>query len=369
MTGQPLRDFSLKDNGADIPPNPYGFAFRAHLEVVTPMFLAGADQQTIKHEGLRSPSVKSALRWWWRAVSPIAEHAALKAEEGKLFGDTDSGQGLRVTTSTASNWAVISPDADGSLGYLLGQGLYRHGRGVTRPAIASGSQATLQISARSVDQHIDQAIEAIFLFGGLGARSRRGFGSLAYADPDQQPSDLTAYRDRIESLLRRLPERSGVPSWSHLSPDSRWILLNRDFPSWKHALDALGTPLLQFRQSLGGQSAPYGEDHDLVSDHLHKNHQLRSAPRRSAFGIPHNYYFKSSKKKLDFHWNANDRRASPLLLHVTRLANGRYASLAVLMDGPFLPPGSHLVTKQTKARVDPPDYSAIHDYLDTLEKA
>ena len=36
----------------------------ATIEVVTPMFLGGADQSP---DGIRPSSVKGALRFWWRA--------------------------------------------------------------------------------------------------------------------------------------------------------------------------------------------------------------------------------------------------------------------------------------------------------------
>jgi CRISPR-associated protein Cmr1 len=38
----------------------------ARFQIVTPMFLGGAGQ---KAEGIRPPSVKGALRFWWRALN------------------------------------------------------------------------------------------------------------------------------------------------------------------------------------------------------------------------------------------------------------------------------------------------------------
>ncbi|WP_345894648.1 type III-B CRISPR module RAMP protein Cmr1 [Phaeodactylibacter xiamenensis] len=37
-----------------------------HCKVITPMFLAGADGQTPE---LRAPSIKGAMRFWWRALN------------------------------------------------------------------------------------------------------------------------------------------------------------------------------------------------------------------------------------------------------------------------------------------------------------
>jgi CRISPR-associated protein Cmr1 len=54
-------------------------------EIVTPMFLAGADGKTPE---LRPPSIKGMLRFWWRAI--ISERIdKLKEEEAKIFGSSN----------------------------------------------------------------------------------------------------------------------------------------------------------------------------------------------------------------------------------------------------------------------------------------
>ena len=37
------------------------------VEIVTPLFLGGADPNKAE---LRAPSIKGALRFWWRALNP-----------------------------------------------------------------------------------------------------------------------------------------------------------------------------------------------------------------------------------------------------------------------------------------------------------
>jgi len=355
------------------PPHPSATALlTCQVEVVTPMFLAGADQAKIAREGLRSASVKASLRWWWRALEPTADPAELAQREGALFGDTTSGQGLSVRTAvTNGGWDIQTHfNANGSQGYLLGQGLFHFKDGVTRPSVAPGSRATIVIDLgnQQRNEQITPALELFCLFGGLGARSRRGFGALSPCGETQSIKDRADYRRRIDNVLKTAMGKKSSPEWANLGKNTKYVLIDKDFPDWPSALDALGKPMQAYRQSLGGMKAPYGPDHDLVSDHLHKNHRLASAPLRAAFGIPHNYFFRVSKKKLDFHWDDSDRRASPLLLHVARLATGKYAAVALLVDGPFLPPGKSLITKPTKIRVPAPSYQAIHAYLDLLAK-
>lgn len=336
------------------------------LEVVTPMFLAGAEQQSIVAEGLRPASMKAAIRFWWRAISSLTDIHDLTKAEGRLFGDTDAGQGLTVRCECSDQWKISIPKATGSQPYLLGQGLYNHKTGVTRPAVAPGSKAGLTICLRVADTSLEKAFQAFLLLGGLGARSRRGMGALTSIQSERQPKDIPDLQARLVTLFSTSPEPDERRWWSHLTTHTRWVLLKNEYDTWQQALDALGTTLHKYRQSLGGMKAPYGEDHDLIYDHVHKHAPLNTSPRRAAFGIPHNYFFKSSKKKLDVHWQDNDRRSSPLLLRVVKLANGRHAGIALLLDGPFLPPGKKLKTKQTAAVFDPPSYAAIHEYLDIL---
>ena len=54
-------------------------------EVITPMFMAGADGTTPE---LRAPSIKGALRFWWRAMNGHLTLEAMRKAEGEIFGDT-----------------------------------------------------------------------------------------------------------------------------------------------------------------------------------------------------------------------------------------------------------------------------------------
>lgn len=353
----------LVEHPGKAPADPHPHRFEVELEVVTPMFLAGADQQRIDKEGPRAASIKGMLRWWWRATATISDQRQLLQEEGRLFGDTESGQGAEIRVESM-NWEVDTPQSDPVIGYLLGQGLYDHKKGgITRPAVKERSGFKLTINTADRDQSLIDAMEAFKLLGGMGARQRRGFGSISPVR-SEAIADLSDYRSRLGRFFASRPRQS--KAWSHLTTETRWVLIDEEFASWHTALSALGKPLLAYRQSLGGMKPPYEPDHDLVSDHVHKSTALHRSPRRAAFGIPHNYYFRKSKKKVDFLWDDNDRRASPLLLHIGRLGNGRYAAVAVKLNGPFLPANKRLKTKQTNARVPPPDLSAIDEYLDKL---
>ena len=54
-------------------------------EIVTPMFLYGADGKTPE---LRAPSLKGVLRFWWRAAQAEDDIEEIKKREAGIFGDS-----------------------------------------------------------------------------------------------------------------------------------------------------------------------------------------------------------------------------------------------------------------------------------------
>ena len=59
-------------------------------EVITPMFLGGADG---KGAELRAPSIKGALRFWWRAMNGHLPLKELHEREAEIFGGSGDKQG------------------------------------------------------------------------------------------------------------------------------------------------------------------------------------------------------------------------------------------------------------------------------------
>ncbi|MEZ4851046.1 MAG: type III-B CRISPR module RAMP protein Cmr1 [Bacteroidia bacterium] len=57
-------------------------------KIITPMFLNGADGKTPE---LRPPSIKGALRFWWRAVNGHLGLGELRKMETEIFGGTGPG--------------------------------------------------------------------------------------------------------------------------------------------------------------------------------------------------------------------------------------------------------------------------------------
>ncbi len=83
---------------------------RFHVRAITPWFLSGP------HRGrpeLRAPSVRGALRFWFRAgmgAAGVTDPERLHRLEAALFGDTEraSGEGPRGGVNGAAESEVLS---------------------------------------------------------------------------------------------------------------------------------------------------------------------------------------------------------------------------------------------------------------------
>ncbi|MCR6488390.1 type III-B CRISPR module RAMP protein Cmr1 [Amycolatopsis sp. OK19-0408] len=169
------------------------------LRVDTPLFsggTTGADAGTI----IRPPSIRGVLRYWYRAVAAghtmrsVDDLPQLADSETAVFGSTatPSPIRLRVTppAAPAENavilpaWARRSENGFAGARYLLGQGLCTGGRKPTlsRPHLPVDTTFDLNVALPEnpgITQGFMLALWAWLTYGGLGARTRRGFGRLS----------------------------------------------------------------------------------------------------------------------------------------------------------------------------------------------
>ncbi len=185
------------------------------LETVTPLFLGGADPRGAPE--LRAASVRGALRYWLRAllggVLGDSDLNALRQAESAVFGSTESASPV-----------VVRVEAPGSLTTDNFRPLPHSTQKVfTFPAISPGSTVRLFLSPRppsnSLPEPAPGALAVFLLLGGLGKRSRRGFGSFAVQATDEgfpvQPScykDAESFKKALSSALEQA--RSSISQWS-----------------------------------------------------------------------------------------------------------------------------------------------------------
>lgn len=340
------------------------------LETVTPLFLGGAKPRG--EPELRSASLRGALRFWLRALLGAQlgdrDSKSLLAAENRVFGSTDTGASPvilrmepggnipslpKVSFSDLVKWdrerkAYQRP----GLAYLF----YSAGRldGQERRAIAAGTKFALVLKTRPgapTDDPFRLAYCALWLLthlGGLGMRSRRGAGSLQVTDaegdipeglpalavkaktPEELAHEIGQGLQKIRSLCGGTGLFNNPPDFNLLAPSACKIWVKQDpYDFWDCALDKFGTAMQAFRRRLGSEPPNV--------KNAGRDCKPKGLVERAAFGLPVVFWNRGEKRRAVLRGQEHQRRASPLLVRVTKLMNDKHALVLVLMKSKFLP--------------------------------
>ncbi len=138
-------------------------------EVITPMFMAGADGKTPE---LRPSEFKGMMRFWWRAIKAMDNICELRKEEAKIFGGTGTGEGkskvgIRILKNEIQKEAYRPLPHSQNKRFVL-------------QAVMPGSKFEVSLFCRDKSECIFYKNIFILsaLLGGFGKRARRGFGSI-----------------------------------------------------------------------------------------------------------------------------------------------------------------------------------------------
>lgn len=286
------------------------------IRTVTPLFIAGADQRRIENEGLRAPSLKGLLRWWFRAImgGMVASIDHLRELENQIFGSTDQKSRIKIVSTVMSDPSSI--EIPKKLEYLWfsiklqGRQQYYPPNTKFRVDIISLDEDYLKVALG--------CLWAIIYLGGIGTRMRRGAGSLTVDNikvrvdtEEYSPYEFIPYefifngksindaknfiKNNLVKIFKTFKEFANKSStYSNSSPEhdfailtkkfAKISLINRMFDSWEEALAEVSRVYKQVRQE--------------------------KKLERYIFGLPLPSF--------------NGRLASPLLIGVMDL-NGKYA--------------------------------------------
>lgn len=349
-------------------------------EVLTPMFLGGADGNMPE---FRVPTIRGGMRYWYRAlVGGKGEINAVKLAEleEKVFGSSDKGSSVAIqlfgnrTPQTVKGEIYTKDDRGrpGSTGtaYLW----YSLTLGQTNNKIGIQAGETFSVTLRGRDQQtLGDAVDSFKLlaaFGGLGSRARRAAGSFR----------ITA----IESSFALGQERSSVESYpaipdTSLSHQPVFNVFNvqycevhrikKEFKSWDMAVEFLGSRMRSFRSQKGRGT---GGDYDQVRGQVKSNIPPKKIDRVH-FGLPLRFQFSSLKKEVRYNStnidlagsNGENRKASPILFSVGKTGDDYYINV-IYFKSKFLPDGGTIKVGRNTTR--PGDASIISNFIEELKK-
>jgi CRISPR-associated protein Cmr1 len=370
----------------------------ATFRVTTPMFCGGANGQNAE---LRAASFKGVLRFWWRACAwprYRGDLEQIRKAEANLFGSPETGQSrvwlrldLRAEPSKRPGDKVLKPAGVKYLGFGLSAsdrskvrgggerdgGRAEPGRGrrgqERRDCLAESFDLQVRLLYRGVDpadiESLEQAVTALGMVGGMGARSRRGFGSLTLttlqlAGEDRPvpatPEDLDAM---VGGLYSGAPMH--LPGYTAFSGQSRHLVLQCDKADATEVLNQLGMEYAGYRRRERGgwRSEKLGDDYTIAV----RGQPPGVHPKRIAFGLPLNV----SRKKKPVEPVEHTRRASPLMFHIHQF-DSRAVAVVSFLPARFLPKGQSAVILANGGRRHIDDGAAVYqpvvDFLDFLEQ-
>lgn len=380
--------------------------FTVTFKTVTPLFLGGAKPD--EEAELRASSIKGAMRSWYRAIDP--EYANY---EGKIFGSLENGQGifsLKLLTNVRGTNGFIKSNYD-----LLSIGTGRHtknGISYFGFSLETGNQRFNNYRQRKyIEADKDIRFELIFKtspdvkvkrvmlssiwllghIGGLGSRSRRGFGTVALQSWDcnwDECADLPIahqvkstgqwmndFKKGLHTFKKWFKEFT-IHDHSIFYKNTMFYLFNTSqnaqtiskvikgknesqrYLAWEMALYEAGMSMQNFRQryNLSDKKSDYYK----VKEHLAfidntgkaatkwgiKANKILEAPKRVAFGLPLTFQssyqdgFKKNGKpnyesvSTSFIGEKHERNASPIVIRIVKI-NGACHPFYVRLDLPF----------------------------------
>jgi CRISPR-associated protein Cmr1 len=182
---------------------------------------------------VRATEVRGQLRFWWRALRGWQAKGSLeelRKLESALFGSAGEGGASPVVVEVEVLKERGKADHQNARGVQQGLGSPRRGKGGWAP-VKEGVAFRLRlrfperVKSLNLAEELEAALWAWETFGGIGARTRRGFGALLREGAS--PPTEEEIREGLGRYSRQGGWPEGVP---HLTPQS----LVRVVPlSWK----------------------------------------------------------------------------------------------------------------------------------------
>jgi CRISPR-associated protein Cmr1 len=237
----------------------------------------------------------------------------LAEKEAKLFGSTDGGGVFSLAVSSVgkfqaqTDWPPADPNASSSS--YMGYGLTGDKQSPHRDYIPAGLSFTVMLTFQSSindedKQSVQTALEAFGLFGSLGSRARRGFGSVQLTHLNGAEVNVlttTGIKEWFKNNLPNSLKNKAQLQYTAFGSDSYFALPDSiKEKDYKSAHSKMGIAYKAVRSTMPTR-------------------------QRAVFGLP----LKNVNESL--------RRASPVFFKVIKNNTGAYQGLILFMPSQFHP--------------------------------
>ncbi|HEU24509.1 type III-B CRISPR module RAMP protein Cmr1 [Athalassotoga sp.] len=338
-------------------------------EVISPMFAHGSDPKVFE---LRATEIKGGLRFWFRTAlsSKLKDNIpTLKFIESYIFGDTS--QKSKVIISVDSNLSSKSKPIESFQKFSMGNnsikidpikyiafGMYGKPKDPQWKSYADSGTFKINFSFFSANQDgslnqkevqriesiVDSVIFLYSTFGGIGARTDKGFGSFQVKSIQFNPENLAQMsKDAVENIYQKSKEIfesinpkerqnlnfnpiefKGLPSYPFFDPQKSITfgaieLSGRDY---NQALSMVGQKYYRLRRSLE-------KDSYFKSTYTKPDYKAK----RALLGLPILYQLPPPTITLNISSEKKDvpgRKTSPLHMSLKKYNSKYYMVYAFL---------------------------------------
>lgn len=341
-----------------------------HFELITPMMGGDAESWHLNLKApIRAQSVKGHLRFWWRTMQDETDSHGLLYKENKIWGGK-YGNSDELRNQSKVKVAVVNQHeiqyktafmenayaCDGSIipKYVLFPITDKVRDGAEINFITKCKFDLVLSCPESIFMEVENALRLWCLFGGVGARTRRGTGSLycpellcMFEDENMLMAYLHKWTKSDGNVVRNespYPILKGSRIWAKIYDGGD------PADNWHGLLESYGT----YRQGPGvgrkaGTPKPgrsFWPEPDRIRAITGRSEPRHSTPvnnevwfPRAAFGLPIIFEFKDHGDpfKTELKPTQGSRWPSPMTLKVIRLTNGKIIRLGFVLNQK--PPG------------------------------
>lgn len=337
-----------------------------HLKTITPMFGGSATPREVNAENpIRSSSVRGHLRFWWRATAGAQydDLQELFEAEERVWGSAKV-HGLVSLRVAHTNPGIKKSYADfvSGFGDARGYALFPFAENRREDSSAASCLQDVSFSLTlsypdAVRAEVERAVFAWVMFGGIGARTRRGCGSLELVS---QTLSVGKTRRLTQNLLTLAPTSYlvGEKASNAVSAWRRALELYKDFRQ--------GVP---FARSEGRERNRPGRSKWPEPDTIrrlsgrnsasHKPiHSINGFPRAD-LGLPIVFHFKDERQgdpadhTLESDSRFGARFASPVITKAIKV-DGGYVPAIILLDAPHVWEAGDLKFEKQKKKIPIP---------------
>lgn len=371
------------------------------IRLITPMFGGGAEAgEPDPTLAFRGTSIRGQLQFWWRATrgASYSTYKELFMRHAEVWGTTERASPVEIEVRDVQQavprpcacyewnqqagrgkggWRLTweSPLRNTALSYVL---FPFQGIPPPKPApnaqpeksptrfIENGSFTFRVRFPEKIRKEVETAVWAWVNFGGLGARTRRGCGSLSCPELGPKSESPEEFQEWLKAMTG--PPQGDVRQWPTFpatmffrpevgSPLEVWDWVIGVFRCFRQGED-LGRNRGQQENRPGRSRFPEPETIRRIMDAGSQQHQpqdwMPDGFPRAEFGLPIVFHFKDEKQGEPsettlYPWIGGDvegRMASPLILKPLALQNGRTVPIMLQL----VAPGVSQVELQDKKR-------------------